>query len=102
MNEEKPEGVENEAVEQIAFADRILLNKTDLVTSQEIEDLQTKIRSINAVAKIYECQYGKIDLNLILNVRGFDLSRVVEMDPEFLNDQEHQVVYFDVGGLADL
>ncbi|KAJ3091412.1 hypothetical protein HK102_000638 [Quaeritorhiza haematococci] len=92
LDEEKPEDVENEAVEQIAFADRILLNKTDLVTPAEIETLKTRIRGINAVAQIYECApYAKLaDLDLILNVRGFDLGRITAMDPEFLVDQDHQ------------
>ncbi len=93
IDEVKPEGVENEAVEQIGFADRILLSKTDLVTPEEVEQLKKKIKGINTVAKIFECQNGKIDLDLILNVEGFNLSRVLEMDPEFLApDQEHQVM----------
>ena len=91
LDEEKPEGVENEAVEQIAFADRILLNKTDLVSANELVHLRARIQSINAVAKMYECTYGKMNLDLILDVKGFDLSRILEMDADFLKDQEHEV-----------
>ena len=91
LDEERPEGVENEALEQIAFADRILLNKTDLVSAEDIQNLRKRIGSINAVAKMHECQYGVISLDLILGIKGFDLGRITAMDPEFLTDQEHQV-----------
>lgn len=78
-------------MEQIAFADRVLLNKTDLVSSEEVLGLRKRIGSINAVAKIFECEYGVIDLSLILGVKGFDLGRVTAMDPNFLIETEHQV-----------
>merc|ERR1712048_1164498 len=53
LDEEKPEGVENEAVEQIAFADRILLNKCDLVDNeQDLVDVETRIRAINQTVPI--------------------------------------------------
>jgi G3E family GTPase len=90
LDEKRPADTENEALEQIAFADCILLNKTDLVHAGEVATLRDRIQSINTVAKLYECQFGKIDLSLILNVKGFDLSRILAMDPEFLIDQEHQ------------
>jgi G3E family GTPase len=89
-DKDKPEGTENEAIEQIAFADRILLNKTDLVSESDIDRIISRIKSINAIAPIIPCQYGKINLDEILNVKGFDLSRVLEKEPEFLTDQEHQ------------
>ncbi len=91
LDEKKPEGVENEAEEQIAFADRILLNKTDLVTLDELKSLRKRISGINSAAKIYECTYGKVNLDDILEVKGFDLNRILEMDAEFLEDQEHEV-----------
>ena len=53
VDEEKPEGVENEAVEQLAFADRIMLNKIDLVSDEELKEVENKIRSINGFAPIY-------------------------------------------------
>merc|ERR1712003_313735 len=53
LDDEKPEGVENEAVEQIAFADRILLNKCDLVDSdKELEEVEQRIRAINATVPV--------------------------------------------------
>jgi G3E family GTPase len=90
LEEEKPEGVENESVEQIAFADIVLLNKIDLVDAEEKENLKKKILSINSGVKIFETLNSVIDPKLILNQNSFSLDRVLEMDPEFLSDQDHQ------------
>merc|ERR1712039_824018 len=57
LDEEKPEGVENEAVEQIAFADRILLNKCDLVDEAQLDEVERRIRMINEAVQIKRCQY---------------------------------------------
>ena len=99
LDEEKPEGVENEAVEQLAFADRILLNKIDLIQNDkkikdkeaELKKIEARIKSINGAAQIFRCEQSKIDPENILNIGAFNLDRVLEMDPEFLNtDGEHQ------------
>ncbi|KAI9136752.1 cobalamin synthesis protein/P47K family protein [Paraphysoderma sedebokerense] len=90
LDEEKPEGVENEAEEQIAFADRIIINKIDLATPEELRNLESRIRSINASAQILQTSHSEVDLDKILGVHGFDLNRVMEMDPDFLKDSEHQ------------
>ncbi len=76
----------DEAQEQIAFADIVLLNKTDLVTADELAELQHKIRSMNAFAKVYETQNSAIEMNEILGVRAFDLDRTLEIEPGFLTD----------------
>ena len=60
LHEEKPEGVENESVEQVAFADRILLNKCDLVDEKTLEVVQKAIRGINANAEIIHSQYSQV------------------------------------------
>jgi G3E family GTPase len=73
-----------EAQEQIAFADVILLNKTDLVTPQELDRLEARLRTMNAAARIYRTQDAAIDLERVLNVGGFDLNRALEMDEKFL------------------
>jgi G3E family GTPase len=73
-----------EALKQVAFADVILLNKTDLVLPAELDALEKKIRGINAVAKIYRTQNGELPLERVLNVGGFNLDRAVEVDPQFL------------------
>jgi G3E family GTPase len=80
----------DEAVEQIAFADRILLNKIDLVTPTELEELEAKIRQLNALAKIYRTQNSEIDLDKVLGINAFDLDRALEIDPQFLNEDAHQ------------
>eukprot|EP00801_Mesodinium_rubrum_P004252 Mrub_04254.p1 GENE.Mrub_04254~~Mrub_04254.p1 ORF type:complete len:415 (+),score=115.62 Mrub_04254:22-1245(+) len=99
LDEKKPEGVENESIEQLAFADRILLNKTDLIENDaEIVDkeayfkqIESRIRAINSAAPIFRCQQSQIDVKNILNLDAFSLDRVLSFDPEFLNtDGEHQ------------
>ena len=91
VDEEKPEGVENEAVEQLAFADRIMLNKIDLVSEEEIEGVTSKIKSINKTAPIYHTENSLIDPANLINIGAFDLDRTLEMDPGFLDTEaEHE------------
>jgi len=91
LDEEKPEGAENEAVEQVAFADRLLLNKTDLVTESDLVRIENRLRDINQFAPIQRCSQAQVAVNSVLNIKGFDLNRTLEMDPEFLNsDAEHE------------
>lgn len=92
IEEEKPDGVENEAVEQLAFADRIFINKIDLVTEDEIKEVESKIGAINKYAKRMKSQFSKEPPSMddILGLNAFDLDRVTEMDDQFLNvDEEH-------------
>ncbi|MYB80674.1 MAG: GTP-binding protein [Acidimicrobiales bacterium] len=91
LDEEKPEGVEHEAVEQLAFADRVVLNKIDLADNNELDEVETRIRQINPLPPIIRTQHGKVDLDAILEVGAFSLDRVLADDPEFLDpDAEHQ------------
>ena len=91
IEEEKPEGVENEAVEQLAFADRIMLNKIDLVSENELSDVETKIKVINGSAPIYHTENSLIAPKELINIGAFDLDRTLEMDPEFLDTEaEHE------------
>ncbi|KAJ8601667.1 hypothetical protein CTAYLR_007464 [Chrysophaeum taylorii] len=91
LDEKKPEGVENESVEQVAFADRILLNKIDLVDEAQLVGVETRVRGINGQAQIERTTHSKIDPNKLINIQAFSLERVVDMDPEFLDtDGEHQ------------
>ena len=78
---------ENEAVEQVAFADRLLLNKTDLVTEADLERVEARLRSINKFAPIVRCSHSEVSVVSVLGIRGFDLKRMLEMDPEFLNTE---------------
>ena len=91
LDEEKPDDVENEAVEQIAFADRILLNKIDLASEGEISEVRNRVRAINAFAPVYETENSIIDPSELIGIGAFDLSQTLEMDPEFLDtDAEHE------------
>ncbi|CAI0395597.1 unnamed protein product [Linum tenue] len=75
LDEVKPKGIVNEAVEQIAYADRIIVNKTDLVGEQGIASLVQRIRSINGMAEMKRTQFGQVDLDYVLGIGGFDLER---------------------------
>ena len=91
LEDEKPEGIENEAVEQLAFADRIMLNKIDLATEDELLNVEKNIRAINGFAPIYRTENSLIDPKELINIGSFDLERTLEMDPEFLDtDAEHE------------
>src|SRR5712691_1590668 len=81
-----------EAKNQIAFADVILINKTDLVTDAELLDIEARIRSINPYAKVHKAEHAKVPLNAVLGRNAFDLDRILDLEPEFLgseNDDHH-------------
>jgi G3E family GTPase len=109
LDDDKPDEVENEAVEQLAFADRVVLNKIDLAGEDELVEVERRIREINALAPVVRTSHGKADLDRILDVGAFDLDRVLADDPAFLDpDAEHQhdqtvsSVGFEVPGELDL
>ena len=81
---------EHEAMEQVAFADIILLNKIDLVTEEELNAVENKIRAINAYALIHRTQKSNIELSKILDKGSFDLSRILQQEPDFLKDVDHE------------
>jgi len=93
LDEEKPKDVENEAVEQVAFADRILVNKIDLIDDPSyLDEVERRIKMINKYADIQRTQFKTKapDMNSILGLKAFNLNRVTEMEPDFLNgDDEH-------------
>jgi G3E family GTPase len=74
-----------EAREQIAFADQIVLNKTDLVTETELSAIEARLRRLNPLAPIHRAERSNVPLQTILGRGGFDLSRILELEPEFLN-----------------
>lgn len=94
LDEKKPDGVENEAVEQLAFADRILLNKTDLVSDEaKLAEVERRIKGVNSYAQIIRTKF-KVeapDMDMILGLKAFDLERVTEMDEAFLNTEEEHI-----------
>jgi G3E family GTPase len=73
-----------EAAEQIAFADQIVLNKTDLAGDAELASLEARLRRINPLAPIHRTQRAQIALEKILARGGFDLDRIVSLEPQFL------------------
>ena len=77
----------SECKEQIAFADVILLNKTDLVSGAELDSLEKRIKSMNSQAKIHRTKDAAIDLNYILNINAFDLDAKAELNPDFLIEE---------------
>lgn len=87
--EVKPAGVENESVEQVAFADRILLNKTDLVTQEELDEIKKQVKVINHTVQIVECQHCSVDPAMLLNIQSFDLDKILVKEPDFLENTDH-------------
>ncbi len=74
-----------EAREQIAFADQIVLNKTDLVTPAELAAVEARLRRLNPLAPIHRAVKSNVPLDAILGRGGFDLDRVLEIEPAFLS-----------------
>ncbi len=77
----------DEVKEQVAFADVILLNKTDLVPPEELDRLEGRIRSMNAAAKIHRTLNSVVEMDKILRVGGFNLQRALEVDPKFMEPE---------------
>ena len=79
-----------EAQEQVGFADRILLSKVDLVDSASAEAIKQRISSINPRAAIKPVHFGNAEIADVLDIRGFNLNGVLELNPEFLTSDEHE------------
>lgn len=77
----------DEVKEQIAFADVIVLNKCDLVTDIDLDLLESRIRDMNAVAKIHRARQANVPVDRVVNVGGFDLNRALEIDPKFMEPE---------------
>ncbi len=79
-----------EAAAQIAFADVIVLNKTDLVSEAELAAVEAQIRAINGFARIHRTQRSAVDIASVLDQGAFDLDRILAVQPDFLTDNEHE------------
>ncbi|KXZ42979.1 hypothetical protein GPECTOR_108g174 [Gonium pectorale] len=88
LDDEKPDGVVNEAVQQIAFADKVLLNKTDLVNAEELAAVRARIHHINKPVEIIECVRSQVDVGRLLGINAFSLEKLLATDPEFLETGE--------------
>ncbi|MDB5764655.1 MAG: GTP-binding protein [Herminiimonas sp.] len=74
-----------EAVEQIAFADQIVLNKTELVSEEELRGIEARLKKINPMAPIHRAQRANVALDKVLGRGGFDIERIVSLEPDFLD-----------------
>jgi G3E family GTPase len=77
-----------EAKNQIAFADVILINKIDLVTKAELDEIEARIRAINPYARLHRTERASIDINEVLGRNAFDLDRILDIEPAFLDAEE--------------
>ena len=79
-----------EAGEQIAFADLVVVNKSDLVNQSELSSLCKKLRSMNSIATIVETTHAQLDINSVLCMNNFDLANVLAIEPNLLEEDEHE------------
>ncbi|MDA0276109.1 MAG: GTP-binding protein [Proteobacteria bacterium] len=79
-----------EAQQQVGFADRILMSKTDLVDEAEVKKLSERIHRMNPRAPVKRVHFGEAPIAEILDIRGFNLNAILELDPEFLADTHHE------------
>jgi G3E family GTPase len=88
LDEVEVGGVGDQAFDQIAFADKLILNKTDLVSGAELGAVGKRLRWINATAQILTSQFASVELDEILGIGAFDITRTIAVDPYWL-DAEH-------------
>lgn len=89
LDDPKLQGMDNQALDQIVAADRIIINKTDLADAATVEALATRIRKINEGAQILRSSHAQVDLTAILGIGGFASSSPVVADPHFLDEHDH-------------
>src|SRR5581483_5514415 len=83
----------DEAEEQVAFADVILLNKLDLVSADDLKKVEARIKAINPYARVHKTEKSRVELDAILDKGAFDLKRILEFEPDFLehgHDHDHE------------
>jgi G3E family GTPase len=80
----------HEAQEQVGFADRILLSKTDLVSEEDALKLSRRLKRMNPRAPVKKVHFGDAPLAEVLDIRGFNLNAILELDPEFLTESHHE------------
>ncbi|HZV65657.1 MAG TPA: GTP-binding protein [Telluria sp.] len=76
-----------EAREQIAFADRIVLNKTELASAEQLRAIETRLHAINPLAPVYRTQRAQVDLGKLLGQGAFELDRIAHLDPVHVHDE---------------
>lgn len=93
LDEIKPDGAVNEALQQVAFADKILLNKVDLVTDAEKKTLKERLASINKFATVIETTKSRAPLDRILGLNSFNMESILSYDPDFFQDESEKKVH---------
>ncbi|GMH49264.1 hypothetical protein TL16_g00478, partial [Triparma laevis f. inornata] len=88
LDEVKPEGNVNEALQQVAFSDKILLNKLDLVSEEEKQRVKDRLTSINKFAEIIETSRSRAPLERILKINSFNMEDILNVDPKFFDDED--------------
>lgn len=88
LDEKKPENAINEAQQQVAFADIILLNKIDLVSAEEKQNVIKRLNSLNQFARVIETTKSRAPLDKIMNIGSFNMDSILSVDPKFLSDNE--------------
>jgi len=101
LDDVKPEGNINEAEHQIAFSDRILLNKVDLVSADELSDVEDRLKSMNSFATIIKTERSRAPLERILGLNSFSLEKVVEIDPSIMDADEEDEGHSHEGHVHD-
>ena len=87
LDEVLPDGTDNEAEQQVSFADKIILNKTDLIdTPAQLDEIERRLREINPHAPILRSQHSKISPKELLNIGAFDLEKILDFNPFFLGE----------------
>jgi len=93
LDEAKPDGSVNEALQQVAFADKILLNKVDLVTAEEKAKLEARLRTINKFATVIETEKSRAPLDRILGLNSFNMESILSYDPNFFDDEDEKKIH---------
>jgi len=86
LDEARPDGIDNQAVDQIVCADRVIINKADLVTDDDARRIEARVRALNATASIVRSSYAKVDLDDILGIGAFDIGQRTASSADFLED----------------
>jgi len=90
LDEKKPDGSINEAEHQIAFSDRIILNKLDLVSKEELKEIEERISAMNSFAKIIKTERSRAPLDQILGLNSFSLESVLTVDPALMEMDDEE------------
>ena len=79
-----------EAQQQVAFADRLLVSKTDVTTAEETQKLMERLRGLNMRAPIKKVHFGETPIKELLDIRGFNLNAILDIQPDFLTNSDHE------------